>query len=193
MKEHDLPYESFIAGWYIPEEICNDLLSYFDANKDNANEGTIGYTETKIVVDKEIKESLDLSISAHDTDPALAGYRFFLQKVLDAYVKKYPDANNVDKFNVIRNYNIQYYCPGGGFKTWHSERSSLLSSDRHLVFMTFLNTIENGGTEFKYQNLIVPAIKGLTIIWPTDWTHTHKGVVNNQNEKYIITGWFSYS
>ena len=61
-----------------------------------------------------------------------------------------------------------------------------------LVFMTYLNDVLDGGTEFKYQKLITKAKKGLTLIWPSDFTHTHKGQISNTSEKYIITGWFSY-
>jgi len=35
--------------------------------------------------------------------------------------------------------------------------------------------------------------KGLTLIWPADWTHHHRGVVSPTQEKYIITGWFSFT
>ena len=55
--------------------------------------------------------------------------------------------------------------------------------------MTYLNDIENGGTHFKYQNLTSPAKKGLTLIWPPDWTHTHKGQIVDK-EKFIATGWY---
>jgi hypothetical protein len=58
--------------------------------------------------------------------------------------------------------------------------------------MTYLNTVENGGTEFMYQKLKTPAKKGLTLIWPTDFTHTHRGVINKDKEKYVATGWCSY-
>ena len=34
--------------------------------------------------------------------------------------------------------------------------------------------------------------KGLTIIWPTDFTHTHSGQISKTHEKYIITGWVEY-
>ena len=64
---------------------------------------------------------------------------------------------------------------------------------RVLVFQTFLNDIDDGGTEFKYQKLTTPAKKGLTLIWPTDFTHTHSGQISDTHEKYIITGWFGYN
>ena len=58
--------------------------------------------------------------------------------------------------------------------------------------MTYLNSVEDGGTEFKYQNLITPAKKGLTLIWPAQWTHTHRGQISGTKEKYIVTGWFNF-
>jgi hypothetical protein len=58
--------------------------------------------------------------------------------------------------------------------------------------MTYLNDVPNGGTEFYYQGLKSPAKKGLTLIWPADWTHTHRGIVDDKNEKYIVTGWYNY-
>ena len=45
---------------------------------------------------------------------------------------------------------------------------------------------------FKYQKLTTPAKKGLTLIWPTDFTHTHSGQITKEHEKYIITGWFGF-
>ena len=57
--------------------------------------------------------------------------------------------------------------------------------------MTYLNTVENGGTSFKYQNITTQAVKGLTLIWPSDFTHMHKGQISNQT-KYIITGCYNF-
>ena len=62
-----------------------------------------------------------------------------------------------------------------------------------MVFMTYLNDVtDGGGTEFYYQNKITEARKGKTLIWPADWTHTHRGVVSPTQDKYIITGWLNY-
>ena len=36
------------------------------------------------------------------------------------------------------------------------------------------------------------AKKGLTLIFPTDWTHSHKSVISKTHEKYIVTGWYHY-
>ena len=59
--------------------------------------------------------------------------------------------------------------------------------------MTYLNDIEDGGeTEFLYQKIKVKPRKGLTLIWPVDWTHTHRGIVSPSQEKTIITGWYEF-
>jgi hypothetical protein len=110
------------------------------------------------------------------------------------YIEKYPDANKVKKFGVFENINIQQYQPNQGFYPWHCENTGekSLARDRHLVFMTYLNTVEDGGTEFKFQNLTIPAKKGLTLIWPATWTHMHRGVISKTSVKTIITGWFSF-
>ena len=40
------------------------------------------------------------------------------------------------------------------------------------------------------QDKILQAKKGKLVIWPTDFTHPHKGVISHTEEKYIATGWF---
>ena len=89
---------------------------------------------------------------------------------------------------------IQYYPPNGGYKTWHNERDIYSQHQRSLVFMTYLNDVaDGGGTEFMwYPDFKVTAKKGLSLIWPTDFTHTHRGVIS-EHEKYIITGWFNHT
>jgi hypothetical protein len=59
--------------------------------------------------------------------------------------------------------------------------------------MTYLNDVPEAGTHFKYQKLTTPAEKGLTLMWPTDFSHTHKGQITDKHEKYIITGWLGFA
>jgi hypothetical protein len=48
-------------------------------------------------------------------------------------------------------------------------------ASRHLVFMTYLNDVDDeGGTEFFHQKLVVQPRKGLTLVWPADWTFMHR-------------------
>lgn len=187
MIEHELPYESFIGGWYIPEHICDNLIAYYKGNQNQIEQGV-----TTSGLDLNIKDSLDLSISVDDfkNDDILNEYALKLIDVLQLYQKKYKWAKEMSLFDITEISTIQYYKPEAGFKEWHFERVNLNVSSRVLTFMTYLNTVDDGGTDFYYQKLTSPAKKGLTLIWPTDWTHTHKGQISNK-EKYIITGWFN--
>jgi hypothetical protein len=41
--------------------------------------------------------------------------------------------------------------------------------------MTYLNDVDDGGgTEFFHQRLVVQPRKGLTLVWPADWTFMHR-------------------
>lgn len=59
--------------------------------------------------------------------------------------------------------------------------------------MLYLNNVPDGGTEFKYQNIITPAVKGNLIIWPADFTHTHKGVISKQKKNILQLGGLKWS
>ena len=59
--------------------------------------------------------------------------------------------------------------------------------------MTYLNDVKKGGeTEWYYQNLKVKPEKGLTVIWPAEWTFTHRGRKTVKGNKYIMTGWYGF-
>ena len=185
-KEYKLPKETFMGGWFIPLEICDGLVSYFNKFNNNATPGVLNRNRIK----KDVKDSLDLQINMHNVDEEILAYRIKLQNILELYLKKYPEVDQYHHFNV-KTFNIQKYNKNGGFKKWHCERGEKSDMSRVLVFMTYLNDIENGGTHFKYQKITTPSIKGLTLIWPTDFTHTHKGQIVDK-EKIITTGWFEF-
>jgi hypothetical protein len=184
MKEVDLGgVNSFIGAWYLSDlKICDELIQYFKL-KDGKVEGQIGHDSE---VNKAIKDSLDLIVTKY-----LKG----LKEVSVRYTEKYKAAGLVKPWGIIENVNIQYYRPTAGYKEWHTERigRQLPGAVRHLAFMTYLNDVDDeGGTEFYYQGIKAQPRKGLTLIWPVDWTHLHRGVVSPSQEKYIITGWFSF-
>jgi len=193
MTEHKFPYESFIGGWYISESVCDNIINFFDTNKEYCvSSGHVGSNENEREF-KNINDSLDMKIGKDNYFFPFYHYRQELQKCLNEYLKKYEYANKVNQFAINTDYNLQYYNFNKGFKTWHSERTDVQSMNRYLVFMTYLNNVDDGGTEFKYQNLVSPAKKGLTLIWPTEWTHTHRSQISKTKEKYIVTGWYTFN
>ena len=188
MIEFNWPKRSFIDGWFIDKKVCDDLVKFFN-NTDQKGPGEVYYFGEQ-VVKKDRKDSIETSFDPEADIKEWSNYKTELQKVLNLYLKKYPEANDVAKFGLVEGANLQHYKPDSGYYSWHAERQGI--SDRHLVFMTYLNDVDEGGTEFKNQKIKLPARKGLTTIWPTDWTHTHRGVISKTQDKYIITGWFNY-
>ena len=77
---------------------------------------------------------------------------------------------------------------------WHCEKSGDEGNiNRHLVFMTYLNDVTDGGeTEWYYQKEKIKPEKGLTVIWPAEWMFTHRGVISKTQTKYITTGWYNF-
>ena len=178
---------NFIGEYQISEDAVDELIEYWNNNKTNAEDGTIGDNR----VDIKFKKSLEVMISPEDLRNFL--YRDELLKCLEQYVLKYKFANEVEFYGIDRYTKIQYYDKGWGFYKWHMENDGFPTViNRHLVFSTYLNDVENGGTEFLYQDCVTKAKKGSTIIFPAGWTHTHRGQISKNQEKYIITGWFNF-
>lgn len=195
LKLHDFPEESFIYGCYIPDLICDNLIKHFDNNPEKHERGAIWSEGKGQVHDSNKKDSLDISFFPYKNDEdtrILSEYLVYLNLCINEYYYKYKRVQEMSRFGINEAVNIQKYEPSGGYKNFHCERGDISSQTRCLVFMTYLNDVEDGGTEFEYQKLIVPAKKGLTTIWPPDWHHTHKGQISHTKEKYIVTGWLNY-
>ena len=111
-----------------------------------------------------------------------------LSKSVSSYMAKYSIKHALRTHTL---HSIQYYKKKGGYFKLHYERAGLQSTNRQLVYMLYCNTLKNGGTEFPFQNKILKAIKGTLFIWPSDFTHPHRGVISDEEEKYIVTGWFN--
>jgi hypothetical protein len=186
MKQHPInSLNNFIMGWYIDPTICDELIEIYKNSKDK-QDGLCGVDNR---IDKSIKDSIDIGFLPNEIP---RNYLNALDQCAHKYLEKYSEARL--GFDIYEYTKLQYYPPGGGFKVWHMERGSLdwPMVTRHLVFMTYLNDVtDGGGTEFLYQNTKTTAEKGLTLIWPAEWTHTHRGEVSPTQEKYIITGWFN--
>ena len=179
---------NFIAGWYIKPKVCDNLILLFEKSLDKGP-GKLGAG-----VDVTRKLSTDLSIDPLDNRPEIKAYYKELNKVLENYKKKYKYSDqNQQPWGMTGSWNIQRYNPGEGFFALHCEKSGLNTTLRHLVFMTYLNDVtDKGQTEWYYQKMKVKPKKGLTVIWGTDWTFMHKGIVSPTQTKYIATGWYNY-
>ncbi len=192
MKPHPInEIGNFIAGWYIDKSLCDKLIDYFEKHPDKI-EGMCG---SKGLVKKEVKDSTDLGLTPYSPSLLVQEYISELAKVVEEYKKLYPYCNETQEaWGLVSNFQIQRYLPTQGFHKIHCERYGYGQSlNRFLVFATYLNDVKEGGeTEFMHQKLKIKAEKGLTTIFPVDWTHTHRGIPAPKETKYIVTGWYCY-
>ena len=191
-KKFEVDEQTFIGGGYMSEEICDGVLDFWNENESLKLPGIVANKETEETEDVEVKKCTQLDVIPNAQELIL--YNIHLQAILDDYKQKYKWVDFVNTYDIIENMTIQHYKPGEGFYKWHTENTGYsYNLNRHLVFMTYLNDVENVGTEFyHFPDLKIQARKGLTLIWPAGWTHTHKGVISDVDEKYIITGWYSF-
>jgi prolyl 4-hydroxylase len=191
MKGHKInsKLDNFIKGWYIDKKICDDLITFFKKNKKNQRPGHIAGG-----IKPKIKKSTDITFPINHEDQAVKNYTYALDECTEEYIKLYKPLNEImSRWKVIEPVNIQKYKKKEAFFKWHSERLKLHLCNRLLVFMTYLNDVTEGGeTEWFYQKTKIKAEKGLTVIWPVDFTYLHRGCVSKTQEKYIITGWYSF-
>jgi len=190
MIEHPFDDSTFIKGFYIPETVCDKVIKFFNDHPHQKYPSQVGNNPH---VNEEVKKGTEMFCPVEVIASHLPDYLKCLHQCCNDYLLTFKDAKNMRPFNIENNIKIQHYLPGEGFYEWHCENTGHKeTSKRHLVFMTYLNNVKDGGTEFKYQNIISPAVKGLTLIWPAVWTHTHRGQISPTDSKQIITGWFSY-
>jgi len=189
----------FTLESYIEDiSVCDRLIDFFKNDRFSVINKVSGrvYKNGRSYKNRE-KKSTDLSIyaSEHINSPVIDEYVNQLVPLAENYIDTYSFSNAYGSWGISEAINIQYYKPGEGFCSWHTERygGDYPYNNRHLVFMTYLNDVyDGGGTEFYHQKYTTTARKGKTLIWPADWTFTHRGEVAPSEEKYIITGWFSF-
>ena len=167
--------------------LCDDIIE-FHKNCPNKRLGASGF---KGSIDVSIKESTDTALQYNDT--LFNRYLIELRKIVHQYETLFERSKITSVYGITDDILVQHYSPPTqGFHSWHCERMQS-NNDRHLVFMTYLNDVNDAGeTEFLYQKFKVKPKKGLTLMWPVDWTYTHRGIKSPTEHKYIVTGWLSF-
>ena len=171
---------------------CQAIIKYFEEHKTDQQRGTIG---SKGELNRKKKDTWELP-----------GMQFsnmtLIEKVLyegvvsgtKQYMEKYPAVvGHIANWNIENRFNLQKYNPKCAYWIPHCEQSSRVSGSRMLVWMIYLNTVtDGGGTKFTCYDREINAVEGRLVIWPAGWTHTHHGIVSDNQSKYIATGWYSF-
>ena len=172
----------------LTKEFCNHVIKKFE-NDTNKVPGI-----SAAGLDIKIKDSIDLSISQTDNYSWEEEDSIFyealkdpLMKYLNNYV--YPARIKLTPRTHDTGYQIQKTTPFQNGYMWHHDAAVEDNSLRIVTYIWYLNTVdEEGSTEFIDGTQIKPE-QGKLILFPSFWTHIHKGNPPRKVNKYICTGW----
>lgn len=113
-------------------------------------------------------------------------FKFLNTDIIRNYTDRIPHLNNP----VAHEAKIQNTHPGQGYHVWHCEWTNDLPR-RVLAWALFLNDVDEGGElEFLHQGIRIKPRKGDFVVWPSMFTHLHRGNPPISNDKWIVTGWY---
>ena len=185
-------YKDFIGIYEnaVPVEFCRDLINLHKnadiEEKWNSEEVYNGALNRK-------DEALQLEDYSQQHTEKVQKYVF---DYLELYKKKYFSYENCKYTEYSAPFiKVQKTEPQGGYHIWHYEVDALTDVTRSLVWMIYLNNVPKGEgeTEFLWQGLRVQPKKGTLLIWPAQFTHTHRGNPVYNCTKYVATGWIEYA
>jgi len=174
---------------FMPNEFIEDYMIYF--NKCEQQGAVYPRREDEMLVsDNAIDTIRDTNVAmTYNNKPFID---LFFKEVYPLYVQKYSYLKKLATHNILE-VKIQKTKVGEGYHFWHCENAEMKARNRILAFMIYLNDVNEGGeTEFLYQKCRFKPEKNTLLVWPSQFTHIHRGNPPLSNDKYIITGWIEY-
>lgn len=176
----------------IDDATCDMFVTHFE--KLNALNLVFGRpnlgTEIK---DKQIEILQPKTVELFSNNPIFLNFVDSLWGCYKRYVETYDVLNLCGPVD-IKAIKLQRTDRSCGYHVWHFENSSNPYRNRLLVWMLYLNDVEEGGeTEFLYLNKRIKPKKGTILIWPAGFTHTHRGNPPLAGSKYIATSWIEHA
>jgi len=145
-------------------------------------------------VDGDAKLLTEEDVIVVDTDiPLLRAFDALIWRKYDTLAKKYGILRGLALHKTSSSVRIQKTKPTQGYHIWHCDSDSVYTSRRMMAVILYLNTVEEGGeTEFLHQSMRVPPVQGTLILFPSAWTHPHRGNPPLKGNKYIMTTWLEF-
>lgn len=192
--------ETFIRYYdnAVSTEFCQGLIKYFEWCLENNRVWDRSHETTKNL--KEDESTVLNPVNYWDIDFNYNHIAPYIQEFNDSfwdvhyssYREEFDTINQLQQHTIF-SYKVQKTMPGGGYHVWHCEHDTIEHSRRLATYTVFLNDVAEGGeTEFLYQNERVAPKEGRLVIFPSGFTHTHRGNPPLRGIKYILTGWIEY-
>ena len=173
------------------KDLCRRFIDFFNSNPQYHIEGRSGDG----VYHNQLKDTeIAFYFSKYFID-VVKDLIPYIKGITDEYEKINPYLKELPTWNVDDNFQMSKYEPGQVYSGIHCEHGPMQynQSRRIIAWMIYLNDVyDGGGTHFPQYNYTTKARTGTIALWPSGWTHMHRGEVSNTEKKYILTGWYQY-
>lgn len=168
----------------IDKELCEDLVDFYENHESLTerfdNNGYPSFTRlnlTHIAGSGELHERvLKTLLKAND------------RYIEDLNIVEFPHKYAFEEM-IIKKYNNDGIDHFGT----HVDVTSHASAKRFLVFLFYLNDVEEGGeTGFPHLDIELKPKQGTVLIFPPLWLYKHYGKIPVSNTKYILTSYLHY-
>lgn len=166
---------------------CHGIIDFFERSpvKTPSVTGVAGVLHAA-------RRSHGVHLDSQNGGPLFQAVLTAMQRCFAAYVAKYeelrPHPSVFEAFGIYR-----YQNESEGYD-WHSDGMDPGLRYRFVSAVLYLNTVKEGGeTEFRYQNRKVAAEQGTLILFPSGWTHIHRGCPPRSGPKYVLVTWTRYA
>jgi hypothetical protein len=177
----------------LPPDVCDAYIQFFS---DMETSGVVAtrqqYDKARAIDKQDLSGFVSKNLALIKFGQVHAFYENFWPKVYVPYTDKYSVIHDYAD-QTIYDLKLQKTEIGEGYHVWHAENMERATNGRVLSFTAYLNDVDVGGeTEFLYYPFRVPPKKGTICVFPTGFTHTHRGNPPISNTKYVITGWVEF-
>lgn len=177
----------------VPKETCDKLIELFELTSSMGYTRDRGFSKTTIedeqlFVTYDYQDDIIFTIENHNFKDAMNS----VFDCYEEYMVEYPVLKEVQEHTFFQG-KIQKTKKTQGFHNWHFENGRRGVINRMVVYMIYLNDVEEGGeTEFLYQSKRIKPKAGTVVLFPAAYTHTHRGNPPLSGDKYIVTGWSEF-
>ena len=184
------------------KEYCEKVIDHFDRIQKTRGYGQGGIL-TRQQADRVVTQKKESDMYFFEEEPdlivlennvsILQEYAAITWKCYEKLKEKYGFLESLGLHNISYSVKIQKYKQSQGYHVWHCDAGMMATSRRMMVSTLYLNTVEKGGeTEFLHQSMRVSPEQGTLVLFPSYWTHPHRGNPPLEGNKYIMNTWLEY-
>lgn len=165
----------------LDDDVCDALCAILDAAVTSGAAGRIDHDYRRCTM-----------LGFHSGSALFDEVRSAIHTSIQAYISEEGEAGRILNFcHLLEEPNLIRYVPGGGDQFHeHADAWSIESVTRQLSVIVYLNDVAEGGeTVFTRHGIHVKPNRGTILLFPSAFTHMHRGDPPISGQKDVIVTW----